>query len=311
MSFRAALTQTLNAFEGMPGSVEELGALAGRLDALREANLHHQVELIEAAAQQGARLVGLGELCTGPYFALGREPLWRGLAEPAADGPTTSTLRAVARRLGVVLVVPLYEAAPEGRFNTAVVIDADGELRGGYRKVHVPVGSNEAGAFDEAFYYQPSNGAPIPGLPPPEGNPYFPTFSTAVGRIGVAICYDRHFEGVMSALARGGAQLVLSPAVTFGAQSRRMWELEFAVDAARHRLFIGGSNRKGREAPWNQEFFGQSHFVGPEGRLPDLSTDPRLVIAEIELERLAEPSASGWDLARDRREGIYERPRPE
>lgn len=305
MSFRAALTQTCNAYGPMPARVEDVGLLAGRLEDVRRANVEHHLELIERAHGAGAQLVGLGELFAAPYFALHRHELWRELAEPAADGPTVRAMRAIARRLSLVLVVPIYELAPAGRFNTAVVIDADGALLGGYRKCHIPVGRNELGEFDEAYYYGPADGTPIPGLPARGGDPYFPVFETAVGRVGVSICYDRHFEGVVRALARGGAQLVLSPAVTFGAQSERMWELEFAVDAARQRVFIGGSNRAGSEAPWNQEFFGRSHFVGPEGELEDLSSDSRLVIAEVDPTRLLGPSSSGWDLTRDRRDDVY------
>ena len=94
---------------------------------------------------------------------------------------------------------------------------------------------------------------------------FFPVFETRLVRPGIAICYDRHFEGVMSALAENGAELVLSPAVTFGAKSRRMWDLEFEVDAARHNLYIGGSNRRGVEPPWTQEYSGASYFAGPDG----------------------------------------------
>jgi beta-ureidopropionase len=304
VSFRAALTQTCNAYEPMPRAVSDLEALAQRLEDVRRVNLEHHVQLIEAAQAAGARLVGLGELFAAPYFCLQRNALWRELAEPAADGPTVRVMREVARRLSLVLVVPIYEVAPAGRFNTAVVIDSDGSLVGGYRKCHIPVGRNELGEFDEAYYYGPADGSPIPGLPA-ASDPYLPVFETAACRLGVSICYDRHFEGVVRALARGGAELVLSPAVTFGAQSERVWELEFAVDAARQRVFIGGSNRAGSEAPWNQEYFGRSHFVGPEGKLEDLSDDPRLVIAELDTSQLAGPSASGWDLDRDRREEIY------
>lgn len=303
--FRAALTETCNAYPEMPDRLDGIAALGSRLEPIRQANIEHHVALVERARLDGAGLIGLGELFAAPYFALHQDPVWHALAEPAADGPTVSRFREVARRLEVVLVVPIYERAGGERFNTAVVIDADGSLLGGYRKCHVPRGRNEAGAFDETFYYQPGDGRPIPGLPGPKGDPFFPVFDTAVGRIGVSICYDRHFEGVIRKLARGGAELILSPAVTFGATSRRMWELEFAVDAARHRVFIGGSNRRGAEPPWNQEYFGASHFVGPDGRLDDLSNDPRLILAEIDPQRLREPDLSGWDLRRDRRPEIY------
>jgi len=305
---RAAMTQTCNVYAAMPGRVDDLASVADRLGDIRDANIEHHLELIRCAAAMGVRAIGLGELFAGPYFALGQEAVWHGLAEDAPSGPTAVAMGRAAREHGMVIVAPIYEldAASGKRYNTALVFDADGSMLGRYRKTHIPMGTNEQGSFDERFYYEPGR---LPqNEPSPKilgDNPYFPVFDTTVGRIGVAICYDRHFEGVMSTLARSGAELIFSPAVTFGEQSQRMWPLEFAVDAARHRVFIGGSNRCGAESPWNQAFFGDSHFVGPGGRLVDLSDDPRLVVSDCSLASLAGPDPSGWNLARDRRPDIY------
>jgi N-carbamoylputrescine amidase len=292
---RCAMTQTRNVYEPMPATVDDLESLAPTLEEIRRANVDHHVALIERAREQGAVAIGLGELFPAPYFALRRDAFWREMAEDAANGPTVTTLRETAKRLGIVVVAPIYERAADGRFNTAVVIDADGSVLGRHRKCHIPQGANEQGAFDERFYYEPSNGA----------HGFFPVFDTTAGKIGVSICYDRHFEGVVSALAGGGAQIIFSPAVTFGAKSRRLWDLEFEVDAVRNRVFIGGSNRLGAEPPWNQEYFGASYFVGPEGRVPDASDDDRLVIADIDLAALSAEDPSGWNLARDARPDIY------
>jgi beta-ureidopropionase len=303
---RAALTQTVNAYRDMPATVAGLPALAGRLADIRRANVDHHVALLHAAAARQVRIICFGELFTGPYFALGREPMWLDLAEDAATGETVTRLREAARAAGVIVVAPIYELAADGRrFNTAVVIDERGELLGKYRKTHIPSGRNEQASFCEDFYYQRSDGDNGRGPAVESDNPHFPVFATSVGRVGVATCYDRHFEGVMGSLASGGAQLVFSPAVTFGAKSQRMWPLEFAVDAARHNLFIGGSNRKGSEPPWNQPYFGDSHFVGPGGRLADASDHPELVIADLDLAELSAADPSGWNLARDLRPDIY------
>lgn len=306
---RAALTQTVNAYAPMPRRVADLGRLKGRLDEVRAANVAHHVGLIERARARGARVVCLGELFTAPYFALGKEPLWLGLAEDASSGPTVTALAKAAARLGVVLVAPLYErdARTGKRFNTAVVIEADGRVVGRYRKTHIPRGANEQGEFHETFYYGPSDGRQNARSPRILGrNPFFPVFKTSVGKIGVAICYDRHFEGVVGALARAGAEVVFSPAVTFGAKSRRLWELEFLTDACRHRVFVGGSNRLGAEKPWGQRYFGASYFAGPDGaKLPDLSRHPELVVADLDLGALKRPDPSGWNLARDVRPDIY------
>lgn len=302
---RAALTQTVNAFADMPDRVEDLDRLEGRLEEIRCANVDHSVGLIAAARAAGVGIVCLGELFTAPYFALTKNPMWMALAEDPATGPTVTTLREVAADLAIVIIAPIYELDGKTgrRFNTAVVIDSDGRVLGKYRKAHIPCGANEQGEFIETFYYGRSDG---PQNEPSESvlgdNPYFPAFKTSVGNVGVAICYDRHFEGVVAALARAGAQMVFSPAVTFGAKSQRMWEHEFLVDACRHRVFIGGSNRSGAEKPWNQPYFGATYFAGRDGeKLLDLSGQPELVIADLDLDAVARPDPSGWDLKRDAR----------
>ena len=304
---RVALTETRNVFPDMPASLDRVADLSGRGEEIRAANVAHHLELIAEAAQHGARVIGLGELFTGPYFALHRHAVWRELAEDAIDGPTTTALRAEAERQGVVIVAPLYELDSDSgqRFNTAVVIDADGSLLGRFRKMHIPEGSNERATFDETFYYERSSGDSRTWSANISENPFFPVFATSAGRIGVAICYDRHFEGVVRSLAQNGAQLVLSPAVTFGVQSRRIWEHEFLVDAARHSVFIGGSNRRGSEPPFDVEFFGASYLCGPQGRIPTLPSRPELVIGDVDLELAGTADGSGWDLPRDARPDTY------
>lgn len=304
---RAALTQTRNAYSPMPATVEELGALAGRLDDIRDANLAHHRGLIEAAKDLGVQVLCMGELFTGPYFALDKHPMWLAMAEDASDGPSIRYMRALAEELSMVLIAPIYEldSATGLRFNTAVVIERDGSVLGKYRKTHIPVGTNDQGSFHETFYYQRSEGPLHNGTSNISRRAYFPVFQSSVGKIAVAICYDRHFPGVMKALAEEGAELVFSPAVTFGEKSQRMWELEFPVDAARHNLFIGGSNRIGHEPPWRQSYFGNSYFAGPNGRPTLLQSPEGLIVADLDLGDLERGDPSGWDLARDLRPTIY------
>ena len=307
-SVRVAVTQTINAYPGMPDSLDGIPGLACKLGDIRDANVTHHLEIIERAAALGVKAIGLGELFVAPYFALSCDATWSALAEDASAGPTISAMSAAAARYNIVVIAPIYELdlVTGSRYNTAVVVDADGSVLGKYRKVHIPVGQNEQASFDETYYY---NRAEVPqNSPSPKilgANPYFPVFQTAAGRVGVSICYDRHFAGTARSLAQAGAQLIFSPAVTFGSKSERLWELEFEVDAARHRVFFAGSNRLGSERPWNQPFFGKSHIVGPEGRLPDISTDPRLVIADCPLDSLDNPDSAGWNLARDTRPSVY------
>jgi N-carbamoylputrescine amidase len=304
---RAALTQTVNAYRDMPSTVDGLSSLASRLDDVRRANVDHHLELLEECARQHVQVVCFGELFPGPYFALRSDPMWTALAEDARDGATVTTLRAAAKRLGIFVIAPIYEldSSSGKRFNTAVFIDAAGEVIGTYRKTHIPYGTNEQGSFYENEYYERSDGHNALGAANVSKNPYFPVFDTALGKLGVAICYDRHFEGVVWSLAREGAELIFSPAVTFGQKSQRMWQIEFEVDAARHNVFIGGSNRSGSEPPWNQPYFGESHFVGPNGRAQNVSTHPNLIIADLELSQLSAGDPAGWNLPRDIRHDIY------
>ncbi|MCP4444572.1 MAG: acyltransferase [Myxococcales bacterium] len=302
-----ALTQTVNAYHHMPSRMSELPALKDKLGAIRDANIEHHLELITSAASLGVKALCMGELFAGPYFALGEDPMWLGMAEDAATGTTITAMCEAALKHKMLLVAPIYELDSESgkRFNTAVVIENDSSILGKYRKTHIPAGTNDAGSFYETFYYERSDGKLGTSAKNISKNPLFPVFETSAGKIGVAICYDRHFPGVMKALAEQGAELIFSPAVTFGQKSQRMWELEFEVDAARHNVFIAGSNRRGSEAPWNQEYFGASHVVGPNGRAAAVAAPEGLVVADVDLAELTSPDPSGWNLSRDLRPDIY------
>ncbi|MFT7671156.1 MAG: beta-ureidopropionase [Planctomycetota bacterium] len=304
---RAALTETRNIFAPMPTSVDDLPSLAGRMGDIRDANLAHHIELAQQAAAHGVQVICFGELFTGPYFALTKDAIWNDLAEDAESGSTITLLRQVAREHQLILIAPIFELCSQSgeRFNTAVLIDEHGEILGKYRKTHIPQGSNEAGSFQEKEYYGPSNGKLGSYAANISENPFFPVFKTSLGNLAMTICYDRHFPGCVETLAMNGAELIFSPAVTFGLKSQRLWHLEFATDATRHRVFIGGSNRAGAEPPWNQEFFGQSYFVGPEGKLAPAKSPPNLIIADIDLDQLNGPDSSGWSLTSDTRPTIY------
>jgi len=304
---RAAMAETVNAYKEMPAHVSDLHELEGRLGDIRRANVDHHLDLLASAAADGVKVIGFGELFPAPYFALGGDPIWTALAEVIDESETVASIRVAAKQYGVIVVAPIYERDDKTgkRFNTAVVIDEHGAIVGTFRKAHIPYGKNEQGSFHENLFYERSDGDNRLGSANVSDNPFFPVFETSVGRIGVAICYDRHFEGVMASLAKAGAELVFSPAVTFGQKSQRMWRLEFAVDAARHNVFIGGSNRKGVEPPWNQPYFGDSHFVGPSGVVSTRPSRPELVVADLDLGELSRPDPAGWNLPRDTRPDIY------
>lgn len=293
-----AMTETCNVYGPMPSSMETLDQLEGKLHLIREANLAHHEALTRAAVAEGARVIGYGELFTGPYFATSVHPMWKGLAEDAFEGPTAQRLSALAKTLQVVIVAPIYEydSKSDQRFNTAIVIDADGKILGRYRKTHIPHGANETNQFLERSYYGPADESL---------QPYFPVFETRYAKVGVAICYDRHFEGVMRSLAAAGAEVVFSPAVTFGEKSEYFWQREFEVDAMRHKLFIAGSNRLGTEPPFNVHYFGKSYVAGPNGRVLDRRHIEHVVLADIDMDQLDAGDPSGWNLGKDRRPGDY------
>ncbi|HEY1970407.1 MAG TPA: nitrilase-related carbon-nitrogen hydrolase, partial [Pseudonocardia sp.] len=151
-----------------------------------------------AAAAEGAQVMGFQEVFNAPYFCQVQEAKHYQWAEPVPDGPTVRRMCALAKELGLVLVVPIYEIDGAGfYYNTAAVIDADGSYLGKYRKHHIP----QLPGFWEKYYFRP-------------GNLGWPVFDTAVGRIGVYICYDRHFPEGWRALGLAGAQLVYNPSAT-------------------------------------------------------------------------------------------------
>lgn len=304
---RCALTQTKNAYLQMPSQTADLPSLRDKMEDIRMANVTHNIDLISAAAAHGARVICLGELCTAPYFALYTDPMWLAFAEDVQLGPSITAFRSAAVAHHMIVIAPIFEVDSQSgkRFNTAVIIDEHGEILGKYRKTHIPCGQNDRGSFHETFYYGPSDGHLGSWHANIARNSFFPVFRTSVGNIGVAICYDRHFEGVMDSLREGGAELVFCPAITFGNKSQRVWHEEFRVDAVRHGMFIGGSNRSGREPPWTIEYFGESYFCGPQGLCPPIPSPRGLVMADLDLTELSEPDPSGWNLPRDIRYDIY------
>ena len=283
---------------------------AGPTDApiedIKRANIDKHLGFIEQAAQQGVQILCMQEVFTTPYFCAEQNPHWYGLVERIPDGPTTKLMQEIAKQHQMVIVAPIYEEEMAGvYYNTAAVIDADGTYLGKYRKTHIPCGQNDRGSFHETFYYGSSDGNLGVHRANIARNPFFPVFQTSIGNVGVAICYDRHFEGVVHSLKEGGAELVFCPAITFGKKSQKVWHQEFLVDAVRHGVFIGGSNRLGSEPPWTIEYFGESYFCGPQGLCPVIASPTGLVMSDLDLTELTEPDPSGWNLPRDIRYDIY------
>jgi beta-ureidopropionase len=262
------------------------------LPDIKQAMIDRHVELIGEAARQQARIVCLQELFYGPYFCAEQETRWYHLTERVPDGPTVSLMRELARRHGIVLIVPIYEEEQPGvYYNTAAVLDADGAYLGKYRKTHIP---HCKPGFWEKFYFRP-------------GNLGYPVFQTQFARIGVYICYDRHFPEGARALGLNGAEVVFNPSATVAGLSEYLWKLEQPAHAVANGYFVGAINRVGLEAPWNiGEFYGTSYFCDPRGRiLAEASRDrDDVVVADLNLDAIEEVRAV-WQFFRDRRPDAY------
>ncbi|MCL5264674.1 MAG: acyltransferase [Chloroflexi bacterium] len=256
----------------------------------KAANIEKHLHLIREAAGRGAQITCLQELFYGPYFPQEQNPRWYQLAEPV-PGPTTTLMQEVARQYQMVLVVPLYEEQITGvYYNTAVVIDADGQVLGKYRKNHLP----QVACFWEKFYFKP-------------GNLGYPTFRTAYATIGVYICYDRHFPEGARALGLNGADIVYNPSATIESLSKYLWLLEQPAHAVANGYFVGAINRVGVEEPFGPgKFYGSSYFCDPRGRIVTQAgdADDAVVVADLDLEMVREVRDL-WQFYRDRRPETY------
>ncbi len=257
----------------------------------KEEAVEVHVELVRRAAAQGARITCLQEIFHGPYFPAEQDPRWYATAEPES-GPTVCRMRELARELGMVLIVPFFEEAQPGvYYNSAVVIEADGTVLGKYRKTHIP---HVGPCFWEKFYFKP-------------GNLGYPVFETSVGRVGLLICYDRHFPEPARALGLKGAELVFNPSATVESVSRYLWELEQPAHAVANGYWIADINRVGVEAPLNSaRFYGSSYFCDPRGRIVCRASDSEdeVLVCDVDLEMNREVRNT-WQFLRDRRPELY------
>ncbi len=262
------------------------------LETIKKAMIDKTMGLIEEAARKGCQVVCLQELFYGPYFCAEQKTYWYAMTEPIPAGPTTQLMCDTAKRLGLVTIVPIYEVDGTGiYYNTAAVIDADGKYLGKYRKSHIP---HCGPGFWEKFYFRP-------------GNLGYPVFDTAVGKVGVYICYDRHFPDGARCLGLNGAEIVFNPSATVAGLSEYLWRLEQPALAVANQYFVGAINRVGVEQPWAiGEFYGQSYFCDPRGQFLAVGSrdQDELVIAEMDLDKIQEVR-NVWQFYRDRRPETY------
>ena len=272
---RAALLQT-----DWPGTKE------GMLDK-------HEQAVHEAKAQ-GAQVMCFQELFYGPYFCQVQDPAYYKYTELIPDGPTTKRMQALAKETGMVVVAPMYEedsTASGIYYNTAAVIDADGKYLGKYRKTHIP----HVKGFWEKYYFRP-------------GNTGYPVFQTDIAKFGVYICYDRHFPEGARALGLNGAEIVFNPSATSRGLSQYLWSIEQPAAAVANEYYVGAINRVGIEPLGDDDFYGQSYFVDPEGNYVGEKGDPyqpELIVRDLDMNLLTEVR-NRWQFYRDRRPDAYD-----
>jgi len=262
------------------------------LEKIKKAMIEKHLKLIDEAAKKKVQVLCLQELFYGPYFCAEQNTRWYELTEPVPEGPTIKLMQKVAAKHRMVIVLPVYEKEMTGLYyNTAAVLDADGKYLGKYRKHHIP---QVAPGFWEKFYFTP-------------GDTGYPTFQTKYARVGVYICYDRHFPEGARVLGMNGAEIVFNPSATVAGLSEYLWELEQPAHAVANGYFVGAINRVGREAPWNiGEFYGKSYFCTPRGKIIAQAgrSKDEVVVADLDLDMIAEVRNT-WQFFRDRRPETY------
>ncbi|MBK1644882.1 acyltransferase [Thiocapsa imhoffii] len=269
----------------------------------RNENLQACEEAIRTASAQDAQLVLLQELHNSAYFCQVEDPKHFELAE-SIPGPTTARLGALARELGVVIVGSLFERRAPGLYhNTAVVLDHDGRLAGLYRKMHIP----EDPGYHEKFYFTP-------------GDLGFTPIDTAVGRLGVLVCWDQWYPEAARLMALAGAEILLYPtaigwdpndAPDEQQRQREAWVGIQRGHAIANAIPVAACNRVGFEpdpsgATAGARFWGHSFVVGPQGETLAQAGDqePHILYARIEPRR-TEQVRRLWPFLRDRRIDAY------
>ena len=261
-------------------------------EKIRDLMIEAHLPLIEQAAQKDVKILCFQEVFTQPYFCPSQDTKWYEAAEKVPDGHTVRLMQELAKKHGMVIIVPIYEEDITGvYYNTAAVIDADGSYLGKYRKTHIP----QVAGFWEKFFFKP-------------GASDWPVFSTGYARIGVYICYDRHFPEGWRALALNGAEIIYNPSATVAGLSEYLWKLEQPASAAANGCYIGAINRVGTEEPWSiGEFYGQSYFVNPRGQIEVVASRDKdeLVVHDLDMDLVREVRNT-WQFFRDRRPDTYD-----
>lgn len=270
----------------------------------REANLAASIAGIREAAGCGARLVLLEELHTTRYFCQHEDPACFDRAEPI-PGATTERLGRLAAELSVVIVASLFERRAAGLYhNTAVVLDRDGSLAGRYRKMHIP----DDPGFHEKYYFTP-------------GDLGFTPIDTAVGRLGVLVCWDQWYPEAARLMALAGAQVLLYPTAigwdprdeeAERERQRDAWITIQRAHAVANTVPVLVCNRTGDEPDPDGstpgiQFWGSSFAAGPQGEILAMAASDRAAVVTVELPLArTEELRRNWPYFRDRRVDAYQ-----
>jgi N-carbamoylputrescine amidase len=260
------------------------------------ASIAHTEDLIRKAAGQGAQIICTQELFLTPYFCKTQDIVCFDLAE-SIPGPTTDHFSAVAKELGVVLILSLFEKRARGLcHNTSAILDADGSLLGTYRKTHIP----QDPGFEEKFYFTP-------------GDTGFKAWNTAFGRIGVIICWDQWFPESARLTALAGADIIFCPTAIgwldnepdhLYAAQLNAWQRVQQGQAVANGCFYAAVNRVGQEE--DTRFWGHSFISDYTGTfLQEAGEDPEILIADCDLAAM-EAHRQIWPFFRDRRVDQYQ-----
>jgi len=279
----------------------KVGLVQNRCTTDREENIAAAVRGVREAAGRGAQIICLQELFTAVYFCQVEDHKYFELGE-TVPGPTTEKMQALAKELGVVLVVSLFERRAPGVYhNTAAIIDADGSYLGKYRKMHIP----DDPLFYEKFYFTP-------------GDLGFLAWDTKFGRIGVCICWDQWYPEAARLTALRGAQIIFYPTAIgwhpsekaqYGERHHSSWETVQRGHAVANGCYVAAPNRVGHEAPDGGdgiEFWGQSFICDPSGQILEKASSDKeeVLVVEVDLDSV-DTQRTHWPFLRDRRIDAY------
>lgn len=252
----------------------------------KERNIEKAIKFAQIATEKGANVICFQELFATHWFPREMNKHHFSLAEEM-NGPTITRMQRLAGENKVVLVCPIFEIEGDSFYNSAIVIDADGEILGSYRKIHVP----QIPLWEERYYFS-------------SGNHGFPVFRTKFAPIGVQICWDNFFPEGSRILALKGAKILFCPtAAAFASQKK--WETVISGNAVANGVYSFRVNRVGSEE--KQDFYGRSFCISPEGELIDKPTGMKDSIALVEIDlKHVDQTRKEWPFLKDRRPEAYQ-----